>query len=76
MDVTGIGEGWGNILRRTYADSIAAEIGIAFLRCEERMTGRGTLGTRTRIEYALEPIPAADARQVAMRSGLITGETR
>ncbi len=76
VDVTEARAEWGDIFRRTYADSIAVEIEIAFLRGEEHLTGRGNLGTRTRIEYQVERLPDADARQVAVRRGLIAGETR
>ncbi len=70
------GEGWGDVFRQTYADSIGAPLSVEVLRDGERVSGLGTLGTRTRIEHRLEPLADASESQLAIRRGLLEGVTR
>lgn len=68
--------GWTDAFRRTYADSVGAPLTVEFVRDGERMTGQGTLGTRTRIEHRVEPLLDASDKQLAVRRGLLEGVTR
>ena len=70
------GQEWGDIFRRTYADSIGSSIEVEVERSGERVVGRGTLGTRTRVEHHLEPLAGASELQNAVRRGIVTGRTR
>lgn len=74
VEVTG--QEWGDRFRQVYADSIGSPISVEFLRGAERMSGQGTLGTRTRIEHRLEPLAAASESQIAIRRGIVEGVTR
>jgi predicted metalloprotease with PDZ domain len=65
------GEDWGDIFRRTYADSIGSPIAVEYQRGGERRSGSGALGTRTRVEYRIDPIAGASEAEVAIRRALV-----
>jgi predicted metalloprotease with PDZ domain len=70
------GEGWADRFRRTYADSLGTPFTVEVLRAGERVTGQSQIRTRARFEYGLEPDPNAGAAEVAVRNGIVQGQTR
>ncbi len=70
------GAGWGERFREIYADSAGAPFTVEYLRNGERLSGDAHIGTRTRLEYGIEPLADAGARQLEIRRGIVEGATR
>ncbi len=70
------GQEWGDEFRQTFAGRVGAQVEVRYLRGGEPMSGRGELGTRTIVEYQLEPLSEVSERQASIRRGIVEGVTR